>query len=419
MRNLNGLTIASRLDMFSNLIQVGAGLSLWCLNEEGELYYSTCNRQEEFLAVMKMSIDIKKVKEIAEENTEDGNHPTFWSDEMGLAWITEAYIENDEIGGIVVMGPIYLSYTSALNTEKKLKKKNLSVIWKRKLLSMLKEVPIISMQVISQYISMMHYILCLKPLEKNSLLCFTMAEYQKLEVENEYTDSEQVVVGEAVFLQAIAEGNLNYMEIFDKELGYAEGFVSETGDVIRDGKNSVMILNALSSRAAIKGGVSPIVVKKMEKDNNKKIENCVTINELIQLNMEILKTYVQMVHDCKSKNGMSAEIIKVCNYIKANLRSSLTLEQISHQFGYTRYYFSRKFIRETGMKVSEYIRNKRLEMAKEELRNTSRSISEISESLQFSNRNYFASSFKAYTGVTPAEYRNRLDKNKPDKKYNN
>lgn len=406
MKNLNGLTISSRIAMFSNLAQVGVGVSLWCLDKEGKLLYSTSNRENEFFAVLKMGVDLKVVLETKAQ--ESGNCPTFWSDDMGISWIAETYQEDGVTAGIVILGPVYLSYTSVINTEKKLNKKNISVTWKRQFLNMLKEVPVLSQQVLSQYINMMHYTITLGILGTNGVI-YVASEKQKVQEEQDYGDgyinSEQAVAGEQIFLQAITDGNLNYMEIFDKELGYGEGFVSETGDVIRDGKNSVMIFNSLSSRAAIKGGVSSLVAKKIEKDNIKRIENCVTITELSQLNMEILGTYVHMVHEYKMKNGMSTDIIEVCSYIKANLRAHLTLDGISRRFGYTRYYFSRKFTKETGMKVSEYIRQQRLEIAKIELRSTTRNISEISESLQFANRNYFATSFRKYTGMTPVQYR--------------
>lgn len=55
---------------------------------------------------------------------------------------------------------------------------------------------------------------------------------------------------------------------------------------------------------------------------------------------------------------------------------------------------------------ARYVQNKRIEVAKQYLKNTDRSILEISESVGFSESKYFSTAFKASTGMTPGAYRN-------------
>lgn len=66
---------------------------------------------------------------------------------------------------------------------------------------------------------------------------------------------------------------------------------------------------------------------------------------------------------------------------------------------------SRKFQKEMGTRLSEYIRDTRLEYAKIWLLSTEKTVQEISEQLQFCSRNYFSRVFREKEGVSPQEFR--------------
>ena len=73
--------------------------------------------------------------------------------------------------------------------------------------------------------------------------------------------------------------------------------------------------------------------------------------------------------------------------------------------GYSEYYLTRKFTRETGQKLSDYIRDVRIDLAKGLLLTTSKDIQTISEELQFGSRGYFDRCFTKATGMSPARFR--------------
>ena len=56
----------------------------------------------------------------------------------------------------------------------------------------------------------------------------------------------------------------------------------------------------------------------------------------------------------------------------------------------------------------EYLIRRRMERARELLKNESYKIQEVASQTGYSNQRYFASCFKKYYGYTPTEYRNRL-----------
>jgi AraC family transcriptional regulator len=55
--------------------------------------------------------------------------------------------------------------------------------------------------------------------------------------------------------------------------------------------------------------------------------------------------------------------------------------------------------------VGEYVREMRLEFAARALDDREQSIGQIALSAGFADHSHFARTFKAYTGVTPSEYR--------------
>lgn len=68
-------------------------------------------------------------------------------------------------------------------------------------------------------------------------------------------------------------------------------------------------------------------------------------------------------------------------------------------------YFSDLMKKETGMPALKHIQQKMLDVAKERVFNTAKSISEISYELGFPYPQHFSRWFKKMAGCTPNEYR--------------
>lgn len=68
-------------------------------------------------------------------------------------------------------------------------------------------------------------------------------------------------------------------------------------------------------------------------------------------------------------------------------------------------YFSKLFLREVGENFNEFCKRKKVTWAKELLRGTSMSISEISSELGFTDSSYFIKIFRQMEGITPLAYR--------------
>ncbi|MXO04441.1 substrate-binding domain-containing protein [Flavobacterium sp. HBTb2-11-1] len=99
-------------------------------------------------------------------------------------------------------------------------------------------------------------------------------------------------------------------------------------------------------------------------------------------------------------------IKKINDLISENLdNSSFSVEELAENLNISRVQLYRKMKALLNVNISDYINNIRLEKAKELLKNTTLTISEIAYSCGFSTPNYFSTSFKNKYNLSPKEFR--------------
>ncbi|QLY81577.1 helix-turn-helix transcriptional regulator [Clostridium intestinale] len=94
-------------------------------------------------------------------------------------------------------------------------------------------------------------------------------------------------------------------------------------------------------------------------------------------------------------------IVNSLKYIKENLTESLSSENIAKNAGYSLYYFSRLFKTHVGLSVMEYVTERRLIKASEEIINGHK-ILKVSLDYGYNSHNGFAKAFKKRFGFSPS-----------------
>ncbi|MCF0137717.1 MAG: helix-turn-helix transcriptional regulator, partial [Oscillospiraceae bacterium] len=95
----------------------------------------------------------------------------------------------------------------------------------------------------------------------------------------------------------------------------------------------------------------------------------------------------------------------VRSYTLRHISRRVTAEELSRELGMSRSHFCRRFKEETGVAVTDFITELRIDEAKRLLTVSRKSLGEISDCLGFSSQSHFQNVFKAHTGETPTEYR--------------
>lgn len=85
--------------------------------------------------------------------------------------------------------------------------------------------------------------------------------------------------------------------------------------------------------------------------------------------------------------------------------SEITLPILANHFHISRSHLSRTFKKVTGLTIVEYLNSVRISQAQKLLRNTKKSISQISSDTGFNNISHFDRTFKKITGYSPSDFR--------------
>ncbi len=108
--------------------------------------------------------------------------------------------------------------------------------------------------------------------------------------------------------------------------------------------------------------------------------------------------------------GKAGCIRKIKKYLEQNYVRNITLQDVAEEVNLDKSYLGRLFREECGITVMGYLREIRIEKAKELLR-LGMNPGEVAEKTGFGDPAYFAKSFRQATGISPSKYREV----KPDK----
>jgi two-component system, response regulator YesN len=101
------------------------------------------------------------------------------------------------------------------------------------------------------------------------------------------------------------------------------------------------------------------------------------------------------------------EIDVAVKYIKENYNRDLNMATVANYVSLNYTYFSQLFKEYTGVSFVDYLRNIRIDKAKELLKSTNCRIYEVAEAVGYPNAKQFTKIFGEVTGISPVEYRNK------------
>jgi AraC family transcriptional regulator len=96
---------------------------------------------------------------------------------------------------------------------------------------------------------------------------------------------------------------------------------------------------------------------------------------------------------------------RVLDYIHSNLTADLHLTELANVAGLSTFHFAKLFKQSTGASPHQYVMQRRLERAKELLRNPSINLSEVSLRAGFADHSHLSNVFRRFIGMTPSRYR--------------
>lgn len=398
--------IDSRLAFFTELLSYDSNCYLWTYASDGTLMHTNCKDLvlEQFL---RSSGCFEYMMEYARNHSE----PLMMSGSLSMVWGAIFEKEDEQCSRIHVLGPVFTQTVTSAEMEKEAWGK-ITPKWKPKYMKIMEKIPVLSSTMFMHRILMVQYCISGERIQMSDIVMQRepVKFVKKKQDDGIYADRIQVHMAEQALLRMIRNGDLNYQGVLQDSAKVFTGKQRLAGDALQHAKLGQVQFVALCCNAALDGGLSAEVAYNRKDAYIQDIEHAKSITEITQIGINMYVDYITLVHKQRINPTYSKAIQSTCDYIENHLNEKLPVETLANRVGYSCYYLSRMFKKETGFSIDEYTRNVKIERAKLMLSSSQDSIQDISDALGFGGRNYFTSIFRKITGMPPAAYRKKYQK---------
>ena len=228
-------------------------------------------------------------------------------------------------------------------------------------------------------------------------------EYQELERKHNPYDRERRE------MESIRTGNLTGLkesmeESFDGE------YAVLSKNPLRSTKNLAIVALAISSRAAIEGGVPYEEAYSVSDGYILKVDEAIS-NEMIGAIVTTAKyDFAGRVKDNKGTGNSNPVIQKCKRLVFTRMHQKILVCDLAVELGISPEYLSVCFKKEEGMTLSKYIQEEKIKTARALLIYTDYNIDEIANYLGYSSQSHFGKLFKERQGLSPGGFRRRFKK---------
>lgn len=399
-----GMTGAeANLLLLQSMIPKDEPLYIWCFHENGRCIATSCPDplRPPLEHALQALNDFSRVHdpEICR------NLPRILGSSIGMQWGVTLE-EERKTSLIFVIGPVFYAPPD-------LKKLHTlpyaaDASWIPEVAGLGNGLPVMSHAVFSRYLLMVHNILTGQQLGMEALKPRISAPDGVHDSPAGTRNRMQIYQAEQALLQMVRDGEINYQKVLQTSISLSPGVPVQGRDPLRQMKTSLTVFITLVSRAAMEGGLSPEIAYSLGDSYIQTVENCRDSGELAAIGPAMYHDFIYRVHHVRSNPNYSHAIQKCCDYIELSLDHRIRTSDMAALVGYTEYYLTEKFRRETGKAISTYIRDARIARAKVILESTQLSVAEVADRLAFNTPNYFIQCFRSVTGCTPAQYRKRF-----------
>ena len=395
------------------MIPAGENFYIWCFGKQGNYLYSSCPETLRPLLerAFRLFGGIEKAQVIAQG---ESVYPHLIGSPIGMQWAVtfETKRTRDLIFGA---GPVFYS-----DPDEKMLREALqpytsdpeNAQWVRSVLRNLDALPVIPYTIFTRYVMMMHNTLTGHQLDISVLLTPTDPQPGFRPQAPEKRDRTKVYLAERAMLSMVRNGDINYQSALTQSSQMSPGVPVRGKDPLQQARVSIIVFTSLVCRAAMEGGLSPEIAYPLGDSYIEAAINSRDTGELNALAMSMYHDFIYQVHQLHRNPDYSPAIQKCCDYIEFSLDRPISIHALAVLTGYTDYYLTNKFKKETGVPLFLYIRNAKIDRAKLLLETTDLSVRDISDRLAFSSPNYFIKCFHELTGDSPAQYRQKQKKRK-------
>lgn len=404
------MELQAKIEFLLDLIHCGYHMDYWVYTPEGVLIRSTSGA-ERMLDVL-----IKETECFEYMQRNIGNAPLILATERDIRWISVKKERSGEVISYHILGPFLISrfQETTDDTDVHQKNKNEVRLWIDSLEEILASLSVVPFQCYIQYAVMLHKLVNDEQIAETSInhqpppVTTHLPDSPKRKNAPKNKDRLHIHMVERALLQAIQEGDENSAAAASLQMAKQVNRVREyTRDALLNIKIGCTTFVAVCTRAAIEGGLSPSVAYPLGDSYIRKIFQSTNQEHISELRNSMYHHFIARVHALRVNPNFSKAVQSCCDYIQLHATEPLSIDALAERLGYTKYYLSALFKKETGCSVGDYIKISRIERAKVLLNTTDLNVEDIWEEVGFSSRSVFGKAFRSVVGMTPREFRDQ------------
>lgn len=169
---------------------------------------------------------------------------------------------------------------------------------------------------------------------------------------------------------------------------------------ISDIKARTLELIVIISRSVISSGADVGDIFRYSAAYMQEIDHCDSVDQLSRWLSAVIEQFIAVSFDYADIRH-SDIVFKTMDYIRSNCLRRITLEEIAGEVYLSKSYLSSIFKQETGMSITDYINQARVNHSKKLLTATAMPLIDIANECCFGDQSYFSRVFKKYQGVSP------------------
>ena len=156
------------------------------------------------------------------------------------------------------------------------------------------------------------------------------------------------------------------------------------------------------TRVVTFSGVPKMITENLKKQAFVQITKARTQKELVDIIEQLFKDLMK-AHEKYGIGAYSQTIRRAVEYIQSRRFQPLSAGDVARHLHVERTSLSKRFHRETGQTITDYIHTMKMDAAEEMIHSRNYSLLEVSDLLGYSSYNYFCKVYKKYKHCAPSD----------------
>ena len=214
---------------------------------------------------------------------------------------------------------------------------------------------------------------------------------------------------EFLFYRSVAEGMIDAVQENCSRGAFEnmEGAGKLSDNPVTNLRYHFVVTAAMITRFCMEGGMPLEEAFGLSDEYIRRMDCCTNMAEIVYVHDQMALDFVCRMRHLRKNIASSKQVAQAIDYIYVHIMDRITVNELAEAINISPTHLSRIFKQETGISVSEYIRQRKIDMAKNLLRFSNYDFVEIAVMLSYSSQSHFIQHFRTQMGMTPKAYRDR------------